>query len=651
MTVDLNFPRSWGLAATLGILAVQLTGCANAPATPAGPPVLSALRDAPAALARDGVERLIAGDTDAAARHFQAAIKLRPNTAAMHLLLGLAYHAAYQAGGNTLEAAATAYEVAARLDPRDALPFTLRGHLAYAARDYATATSSYAKALARTDTPDREAVTGLMASAYYAGDLTLAELALQQARTLGDLDEAALRLSALLATVRRGVGDAPVAAPPELAHRFGYSPHAMAGFNRRLGDLSMMMVAVAADAGAGSAGGNGDAKEPPDKPDASADSAGVPKLRKWFDCDLEPGYFKTAERGGDSGEAKPKGGDETTPLPPIPGVCSGSEGPRVVHFDTTILRLQEVTGSGYGVDFLGSLNVFLSGGNARTVNISDGASSSTGTRTLSYALGSTPSANYISYALSIANVFGSRSEIVSQPSIVAIDRLPATFFSGAVLTLGMSGSEGSSSSITDKPVGVSLSVTPTVMDDDRLHINVRVARSALASTLLGPASSTFSQTLATTRTSVSTSLTARFDETILISGLAENEVTSGDTGTPLLKDIPLLQTLFSRQTEMRTSTSIVVALTPRRYGVDRVAGEAPGTATDPLTRARLSQLARQMGEGSGMASAMRRLRKDAFFTITRDSDVRYQPLKDRDWLARIARNVGRMVYRQDQTSQ
>lgn len=640
------------MAAALGILATQLAGCAPLTALTSqvqGP--VAVVREAPAELAREGVERLIAGDTDGAMRHFQAAIKLRPNTAALHLLLGLSYHVGYLAGGNTLPAAATAYDVAAKLDPRDSLPFTLRGHLAYAARDYATASSSYAKALARAETPDAETVAGLMASSYYAGDLTLADLALRQARQLGELDEGALRLSALLAAARQDANEPPATAPADLARRFGYSPQAMAGFNRRLGDLSSMMVAVADRPGSGDAGGKGDAKEQSETSESSGGSEGGSKLSKWFDCDPEPGHFKPAERSGDSGESTPKGGDETTPLPPIPGVCEGREGPRAVHFDTTILRLQEVTGSGYGVDFLGSLNVFLSGGNARTLTTTDGTSSSTGTRTLSYALGSTPSANYISYALSIANVFGSRSEIVSQPSIVAIDRLPATFFSGAVLTLGMAGNSGSSGTITDKPVGVSLSVTPTVVDNDRLHINVRVARSALASGLLGPASSTFSQTLATTRTSVSTSITARFDETILISGLAENEVTSGDTGTPLLKDIPLLQTFFSRQTDMRTSTSIIVALTPRRYGAERPGADMPVGEVDVLTRARFAQFSRQMGEASGMATAMRRLRKDAFFSITRDSDVRYQPLKDKAWLARVAHAVGRLAYRQDQTTQ
>ncbi len=649
--------RTLGLTLAAALIA-QLPGCAHAPdAKAAGKQAV--VRDLPAELAQEGVDRLLAQDPAGAIVRLQSALKLRPDAPALHLLLGLAYHLTYLSGGNTYAQAATAYDVALRLDEREALPHQLRGHLEYAARNYAAAAEHYKKALARSDGRNAELLEALMVSAYQTGDIDLAEQVLRRTQKIAVSSENSVRLEALLAAINHGLHDgrsaAQAEAPAVLKLRYGYSDDAMRAFTRRLRDVQQMTASLAttdkAD-NAANAGGTTPAAEPdksggtsPTNPNGKA-TAERAKVRKWFECDTEPGFFKPPEVA--NGEVKPPNGDETEKLPAIPGVCAGDEPPPVVMFDTTIMRLQEISGSSYGVDFLGALNVFLAGSRTLTFSGATGTPDArTLTSTLSYSLGSTPSANYISYALSIANVFGSRNEILSQPSIVAIDRLPSSFFSGSVLTLGVSGTAGSASMISDKPIGVSLSVTPTVIDDERLHINVKIARSSLASAQIGTSSNSFSQALATNRTSVTTNVTARFGETLVISGLTENEIQASDSGTPILKDIPLLQTLFSQQSKKQSTSSIIVSLTPRRHGSARptTAGTDSLDKANLLTRTRLGELADAVGPGSGIESTAKAVRKRTTVWVTRDGDLRYQPLQDQAWLSTVLKDVATLVYR------
>lgn len=643
--------------ALAAVLIAQLPGCAYAPgAKAAGKPVV--VRDLTADLAREGADRLLAQDPQGAVLRLQSALKLRPDAPALHLLLGLSYHLIYLSGGNTFAQAATAYDVALRLDGREVLPHQLRGHLEYAAHNYAAAVEHYTKGLARSNGQDPELLEALMVSAYQVGDIDLAEQVLRRVQKIALSSENSIRLDALLSAIDTGTrGErtrAPVEAPALLRQRYGYGVGEMQAFGRRLRDVEQMSFALAATDKVESAGkvASADKGQASVKADGTAMSAGADKsggerakIHKWFECDPEPGFFKPPEQA--NADNKPANGDETEKLLAIPGVCAGDPPPPVVLFDTTIMRLQEISGSSYGVDFLGALNVFLAGSRTLTVSSATGSPDTRNVAsTLSYALGSTPSANYISYALNIANVFGSRNEILSQPSIIAIDRLPSSFFSGSVLTLGISGTAGSASTISDKPIGVSVSVTPTVIDNERLHINVKIARSSLANALVGSPSNSFSQALATNRTSVTTNVTARFGETLVISGLTENETQSGSSGTPILKEIPLLRTLFSQQTQRQSTSSIIVSLTPRRQGGSRLPVEASNRMdkSDLLTRTRLIELAQAVDTASGMDATTRAVRKRTAPWVTREGDLRYQPLRDPNGLRGVLNEATTLAY-------
>ncbi|MGE4219875.1 MAG: type II secretion system protein GspD, partial [Alphaproteobacteria bacterium] len=341
-------------------------------------------------------------------------------------------------------------------------------------------------------------------------------------------------------------------------------------------------------------------------------------------------------------------GDETEKLPPIPQPCPGAPAPAAVLLDTAIIQSSDVASNSYGINLLSALSVYATG--ARSVSNVFGSAAerggtdgTTSTRSFSLNLGSSPTTNYITYALDIANSVRSTNEVISQPTLVALDRLPSTFFSGAVVTLGVTGNNNSSSTIEDKPIGISLSITPTVIDKDTLNLNVKVARSALSTTSLGTAN-TFNQALSTTRTTVSASVTARYGQTILVSGLTETGNVNSDNGTPILKDIPALQWLFDRQTEAQFRTSILVAITPRK--VDSAGpNKVIDAIRDPQVRSRLRRLFDKLGEESSIRLALQRLSTARFFELTKDGDFEADRWHERSRLQRLLDDAERMIRR------
>jgi tetratricopeptide (TPR) repeat protein len=594
--------------------------------------------DIPAALYDAGLRALRDGRLDLAVRALQAAIKLRPESMRHHLALGVALHLQFLGGLDAADAAQTAYEVAARLDGRSALPLLQLGRLSWDRGRYRDARDAYLRAYAR-DTRRGDALEGVAAASWYTGDFTVARWAADESQRRG-LDGAVFgRVRVLLAAVG-GDGARLDAAIEDYATRWRPDPLELDALRRRgdeLRETPLQIAQAAAEAPAGDRGPDGRtpdrappaARDDEDAADAKAGRRATP-LARWFDCDREPGFFHmTEEQAAQAAQARGNngngsaGGDETEQLRAIPAPCPDGPQPRMVLLDTAIIRSQDLATTSYGVNLLGALSVYATGSRifGSAAATADGATGTTG-RSFSLNLGSSPAANYISYALDIANVFSSRNELLSRPTLIALDRLPSTFFSGAVVTLGIAGSANMGSTISDKPIGVSLSITPTVVDDDTVNLNVKVARAALTGSPIG-ASSTFSQSLATTRTQVQASVSVRFGETIVVSGLTENEETFSQSGVPVLKEIPLLQWLFDRQSSMRVRTSILVAITPRRGAeATDVAARLDAVVGDPLVRARLRSLVDALATRPATVVALERTASREFFQLTREGDLR-----------------------------
>jgi type II secretory pathway component GspD/PulD (secretin) len=141
-------------------------------------------------------------------------------------------------------------------------------------------------------------------------------------------------------------------------------------------------------------------------------------------------------------------------------------------FDVVLIRTEDTSNSSHGINLLDGLNLFFSQTSQTQLTGSIAAVTQTTIRSLGAGPGTA-----ISYSLNIANAGDSRSEVLARPTLVALDRQPSAFFSGRNLTLGISGQAGGSSTLSDRPIGISLSLTPTFVSDESMLVSVRVARS------------------------------------------------------------------------------------------------------------------------------------------------------------------------------
>jgi type II secretory pathway component GspD/PulD (secretin) len=318
----------------------------------------------------------------------------------------------------------------------------------------------------------------------------------------------------------------------------------------------------------------------------------------------------------------------------------------MVMMDAVLLRSEDVQSAGRGLNLLDNLSIFLA--NTVTVNRTFGTagpSIKSTTVTQSLGLGATPGGG-IGYSLNIANASDQRAEVLARPTLLALDRQPAEFFSGSTVSVALVSVQGGGT-VEDKPVGVSLSVTPTFIDDDTMLVSVKAVRSFFETTA---PSATFEQSVQTSRNMVTANVLLRFGETLILSGLTEREITNTNSRTPALGDVPGLQYLFGRQTRRDYTRSIMVLLTPRRV------------ATFAETLAQADSVSAQGGDHSLMAEARDRARRDVaqtqpnavaalkhmernrLFRALRSNDIEVQGWRQPDRVRRFVTDLTELIY-------
>jgi Flp pilus assembly secretin CpaC len=120
---------------------------------------------------------------------------------------------------------------------------------------------------------------------------------------------------------------------------------------------------------------------------------------------------------------------------------------------------------------------------------------------------------------------------------------------------------------------------------------------------------------------VSAATKVNINETLVLSGLTEHELISGSSGVPILKDIPGIQYLFSKNTVQNFNKTVLILITPRRvvaYGeaLDKVAELQTTDKTEPkvLQETRARALKELGGRWPTLYHAIRNMaRKDRVF--------------------------------------
>lgn len=505
-----------------------------------------------------GVAALSKGDAKMANQAFNTAISLDMHNAALHTANALAYQVRTRNGERDLfELAETGFLIALEQQHDSQNAILQLAHLYLENKQYKQAQLAAAYAL-KLDANNLESLQLLTSASYYLGDTELALWAVQRVRDIAPMDATTSRISPIIYS---SAGLTAEAANLYQSAAQSFTETERQKLSQR---LTQWQTSYQSDDTVVTPQLTGSAT--PLYPPATAvvaDATSGPLVYAWSDCvqSQTPAPDTADESSSDDSSAQGVAVDETKVLPSLPSPCLGRPLPQMAVIDVVILRNNELNTSSTGLNLLDNLAVSIQNTTNKVTTTTSGEPSVTNT-TLTRDIGlGTSAGGAIAYSLNIANVTEQTTEVVARPSLLVLDRQSAQFFSGSNIAVGLAGSDGGSSSFNQINVGVSLSVTPTFIDDEHMLLNVKAAR-----TFFEPitGSSTFSQSIQTSRNTVSAATSVRVNETLILSGLVESEVISGSSGVPLIKDIPGIKNLFSKSTRQSYKKSVLILITPRR---------------------------------------------------------------------------------------
>ncbi len=160
--------------------------------------------------------------------------------------------------------------------------------------------------------------------------------------------------------------------------------------------------------------------------------------------------------------------------------------------------------------------------------------------------------------------------VLAEPNLTATNGQPASFLAGGefpVPIAGSAGTAGAAATITVefKKFGVSLDVTPTIIDPEHLNLRIRSEVSQLSTTgeVSVPITSTATVTIpALTVRRAETTVEMGSGQSYALAGLLQNTDTQNVSKVPALGDIPILGQLFRSQQFQRNETELVIIVTP-----------------------------------------------------------------------------------------
>lgn len=490
-------------------------------------------------LAKEGIKALDERDYKKASKLFNLALKTDISNSYINFLNGLAYHLRALGGEGALYSLAQqGYEMAIQFDSSNSVARCYLGLLYLDRREYVAAKEQLmGAALYRHDDPDL--LYSLAAAAYYAKDPRTAYAALEGLRNMeGDkVSGRTLRASAIVAAA---VGD-------DAAARNFLERLQVAGASKQEQDFTEDRVVtwkntyaqgfVKAQFPGGSYSGS------------QAQGGGYPG-------------------SGQSPYGSPSPYGSQSPYGAQPMQSGGQGGffeKQMVNLDVVIVATEDDDTDTFGLNLLDGLKVQFGDSLGtpawrKTVSMSQ-TNMAAGTKTNDITrMIQIPG---LTYSLNIANSQDLHNEVLARPSLVAMGGQTSTFFSG-VDVIGAAVSSGQGGSVqVQKEAGVKLSVTPEFMPDNMIKLRVDAERTFLTT----PNSNVlFDFRLDTSKTLVSANVAMKFGETLILSGLSERNLESNNSGVPLLRDVPLVQYLFSHQTKRDYHKSVLVLITPRRPG-------------------------------------------------------------------------------------
>lgn len=553
MTIDL---MKKNLAVTLALI---LTGCASAPAarTPKLDPAVgvsleAALRSFEAkdeikASAAEGLSLIRRGRYAAAGKSFERGLRLDPTDGALHFLNALTYHLRSLSGDREmLELARSGYEVALLHEPSNARAAYFLGHVYFQQREYDKAADRFAAGLLYSP-GDADLLHGLAAAAYYTRDLAVGSWAAERAFKTAP-DAASARAAMFTRAARGDIAGAKAGLETyqKLAFAGGTPPLVVDAAAKRVADWERAHKEILLAQYSGDSTPQG-VTDLPDAADSGYDASEADRLDR----------ASQAPAASSTPAATPVSpGPASTP----PASAKKKNLPKMTLVDVVILRTEENRNQAKGVNLLDGIKATLTGtlyAYSRVIGYSSGragADENKQTIAPSFALAG------LKYNLNIFNDGVNKAEVLARPSLLAVENKSSKFFSGSTLHVQLN-SNNSDGSLVDVPVGIRLEVSPEFLDDETVKVTVHAERNFIETNDEKLGFTVFSQT---SKTSVDATAVLGFDETLVLSGLQENEDTTSRSGVPLLGRIPFVQWFFSRKETAQTKKSILILLSPHK---------------------------------------------------------------------------------------
>lgn len=494
-------------------LPLALGGCATQPPADAAP-------QARARVERKDIAAALQDPRPEAARPLlTAALRAEPQNGYLHLLNGLSYQLA-DASQQSAELAQVGYDAAVKFAPGYFWSHYYAGLARFDQKDYPAAAEEFAWAI--LDKPDApQAFAGLAASAYYAGDLGVAQVAAEKALALAPQDPLTLRASAYVAAAQ---GDRQrLAAVIERANALPSS--GLSAHTPRFAQLLRTAALAAADG-----------RPPRYAAQVAADDTGQP---------AQPP------------QPAPPAQDAPAPQPQAPAGNAGAPGdsPQQVMVEVTLLLSQDTTKHSVGINLLDGLKLQF-GGDNKTERRRGTGSADAFSRVITTAL----TVPQITYSLNLFNTHDDFYDVVVRPSLVAMLGQQSEFFIGRTLSVAVSGINTGALQTID--VGTSVKLTPLEISGERTKFRVDTVRSFFVPTSSG----TFAESVTTFKQTVGATAEVEFGKTLILSGLYEAVNVGWTSKVPVVGDIPIGNLLFNERQKTHSRDAAIVLVTPRLAG-------------------------------------------------------------------------------------
>lgn len=549
---------------------------------------------------------------------FQSALKFDPQNSTLHSLNALTHQLRGEAGNQEqFKLAEVGYNLAARMDPGDSRIPYFKGILYYKQQQYRSAQGSFSDAVALKP-KNQNYLIGLAASSYYLGELDLAYTSIERALSFKPLNKAALKSAGVIYAALGNFEKAD-----ESAEKLG-----------KLNKISKHYLDKRISEWRGYYSNQTIVSDPVIKAQLTQtlDSFGIPSQAEMEGTStinentLEPDEDTS---NFDTPLSSDIGSNETEEIsnsqPSVPKINM----PNMALIDVAIIRTEEIFKTNKGVNLLNGLNIFFTGDQifqaATPFGIGSVRTPLTTNDTLTLKLGTNGAG--LTYSMNIFNDNFDRNEVIARPTILVEDQKKSSFFSGGTMHIVLEGGSAGSGYMEPIDTGVKLEVTPQFLDPDTLDLNVYVERTFLEAELSQVSDRLTGTSFAkTSKTTISANLALRYGETMVLSGLSDQEKETIDDKTPGLGDLPIIQYFFRNQTKTAAKRTVLVLLTPRRASLSYENGDAieNNRNLDNGNHSKVRASLEWMRPNPNLSAFVKHLGKYEFFNHYRNGDMQLE---------------------------